>query len=73
MLKNKLKLNDGKTEFLLLNTHLDKTHDANTTIRIGNDTISTMSDAKNLGVSIDSGLTLSAYITSICKSANCQE
>ncbi len=70
MLKNKLKLNDGKTEFMLLNAHPDKTHDANSTINIGNDTICTSADAKNLGVLIDSDLTLSPYITSICKAAN---
>ncbi len=70
MVKNKLKLNDGKTELLLLNAHKDRTRDAGTTIKIGDDTIGTTSAAKNLGVLIDSDLTLSPYITSICKAAN---
>ncbi len=70
MVQNKLKLNDGKTEFLLFKAHKDITRDAGTTIKIGYDTIGTTSGAKNLGVLIDSDLTLSPYITSICKAAN---
>ena len=41
MLQNKLNLNDGKMEFLFLNSYYNKTHDANTAIKIGGDTIST--------------------------------
>ena len=70
MLQNKLKLNDGKTEFLQFHPHRNKILDPTTTIKIGDDKIGTSDSAKNLGVLLDCDLTLSPYITNICKTAN---
>ncbi len=70
MLLNKLKLNGDKTEYLQF--HPDRTAKNTTTdtpIHIGPDCVNPSSEAKNLGVIFDPSLSLSAHITSTCKTA----
>ena len=53
---NLLKLNDGKTEFLLLGTKHNISLAGELKIKIGNDTITNSMAAKNLGVHFDANL-----------------
>ena len=71
MLHNKLKINDDKTEFLLLSSaHAKSKLKDDHKLNVGNASIPTSSTAKNLGVMFDSHMTMEKHITSVCKSAN---
>ena len=71
MLHNKLKINDDKTEFLLLSSaNLRSKMNSNHELNVGNASIPTSSTARNLGVIFDSHMTMDKHITSVCKSAN---
>ena len=62
---NGLKLNDGKTEFMLLQSkHVAPFESPN--ISIGDDTIAPASSARNLGVVFDSTLSMSAHLKAVC-------
>ena len=58
MFNNKLKLNDDKTEFLLLGSKVQTSKLIKSDISVGDHIISSASVAKNLGVWIDRSLTL---------------
>ena len=65
MLINKLKLNDDKTEVLLINP---KSFPVDIScIRIGTEEINFNESAKNLGVIFDKDLNLSNHISNLCK------
>ncbi len=67
MLTNKLKLNGDNTDFLqLLPNTLSKNADLNITLHIGSDSGNFSSQAKNLGVTFDSGPPFITHITSMC-------
>ena len=71
MITNKLKINDSKTEFLVLaspNTHAKLPSDLN--IKVGNCVIRPSESAKNLGVIFDKKINMHSHITAICKAAN---
>ena len=67
---NKLKLNDEKTESLLIKSDRAKFPDpAPTSVRVGNSVIPFATHAKNLGFTISSNTTIDKHATYICRSA----
>ena len=69
MINNKLKINEKKTEFLMLKSSFNKSDFSKLTLTVGDDEISSSSTAKNLGVILDSYLKLDKYINATCKSS----
>lgn len=67
MKTNKLKLNDDKTEFLVINT-TRKAVGCDAVLRIGESEIRPSANAKNLGVTIDSHLSMQRHITNTSRS-----
>ena len=67
MIQNKLKINDQKTEFLIIaQQHLAKNFKS-TTINIGNSVINQSTQAKNLGVILDQYLTMDSHVSDVCR------
>ena len=62
MFNNKLKLNDDKTEFLLVGSKVQTSKLIKSDISVGDHIISGASVARNPGVWIDRSLTLEQYI-----------
>ena len=69
MIKNKLKINDSKTEFLVLSSSFFKQQFNDLQINVGNTEINPSLSARNLGVIFDSHLNLESHINSVCRSA----
>ena len=69
MIQNKLKINDSKTEFLVLTSSFLKQHFNDLNISVGNSRIAPSLSARNLGVIFDNHMSLDKQINSICKSA----
>ena len=69
MIKNKLKINDSKTEFLVLRSSFFKQQFNDLQINVGNTEINPSLSARNLGVIFDSHLNLESHIKSVCRSA----
>ena len=71
MRENFLKLNDDKTEVLVIKTRSGLSDSLGISIRVGDQDIPP-SDAppRNLGVIFDSALSLKSHISSVCKSIN---
>ena len=69
MIQDKMKLNDDKTEFLIIGTsqQLKKVHID--TLSVGDAIISPVLSARNLGAYFDSNMTLVPFINNTCKSA----
>lgn len=67
MTHDKLMMNDGKTEFMLIGTRqqLSKLQPIN--ILVSNSEIQPSSTVKNLGCWFDSHLQMSDHITNVCK------
>ena len=67
MTRNKLKLNDDKTEFMLIGTSywLSKVDFDN--IIIGNTSIKAVDDARNLGIVFDKEMKLDTHINKVCR------
>ena len=68
---NGLKLNDSKTEFMLLQSKFPAQLSC-PDITIGADRVSPASSAKNLGVIIDPNLTMSKHVSAVCQAATFQ-
>ena len=67
MITNKLKINDSKTEFLLITSPRSKfTKDIQ--ITIGQSNIGPSSTCKSLGVMLDDHFAIFAHISNICRS-----
>ena len=67
MITNKLKINDSKTEFLVITSPRSKfTKDIQ--ITIGQSNISPSSTCKSLGVMLDDHFSMDAHISNICRS-----
>ena len=66
MIQNKLKINDSKTEFLVLTSLFLKQHFND--ITVGNSNIVPSISARNLGVIFDNHMCLDKQVNSICKS-----
>ena len=69
MLSDKLKLNDNKTEFLIIGTSQQLAKVDIGSIRVGDSDVSPVSVAKNLGSWFDSKLTMETHITKTCSSS----
>ena len=68
MITNKLKLNDDKSEFMLISSpHNKKKFDA-MSINIGSEIVNVTDSVRNLGVMIDSIFNMEDHITSVCRS-----
>ena len=69
MIQNKLKINDSKTEFLVLTSSFLKQHFNDLNISVGNSRIAPSINARNFGVIFDNHMSFDKQINSICKSA----
>ena len=71
MIRDQLKLNDDKTEFLLIGTkqQLEKVNFSS--ITVGDALIEAKSEVRNLGSWFDSHLNMSIHISKLCASAFC--
>ena len=70
MLNDKLKLNDDKTEFLIIGTSQQLAKVTISSLRLGNSAITPVSSARNLGSWFDAKLTMATHITRTCNSAS---
>ena len=66
---NDLKLNDDKTEFLIIGTSQQLEKLDNISIRVGDSDIHPVPIARNLGSWFDSRLSMATHITKICSSS----
>ena len=66
MIRNKLKINDDKTEFLILSSPRVKI-DFECTLRIGESCVNPSSTCKNLGVVMDNHLSMEKHVGTICR------
>ncbi|XP_071807967.1 uncharacterized protein [Asterias amurensis] len=72
MIVNRLKLNEEKTEFLVvISDHLKHLLPA-VTLRIGTKIIQPSESVRNLGIVFDTSLSMNAQVTSLCKGLNYQ-
>ena len=68
MIQDKVKLNEAKTEFLIIGTLQQLKKVRTDTLSVGDAIISPMLSAKNLGAYFDSNMTLIPFINNPCKS-----
>ena len=69
MINHKLKINDSKTEFLIICSQFSKVVSPNLTVTVRNTEISSSDKARNLGVIFDSFMNLERHITQVCRVA----
>jgi len=69
MAKNFLKLNDDKTEFLILGTHRQLKKLSPATLHIGESEIQTTDSARNIGAIFDANMNMVKHVDTVCKSA----
>ena len=69
MSNNKLKLNDDKTELLIVLSESAQNKIQNTHIQIGSSTISASNNVRNLGIYLDSNMSMENHIKKVCQSA----
>jgi hypothetical protein len=69
MAKNKLKLNDDKTELLVLSSkhNQNKIHDDS--IQIGSSTITASTSIRNLGAHFDPTMSMESHVKKVCQSS----
>ena len=70
MIKNKLKINDSKTEFIIFRSPLLKQNLSDLSVRVGDMQVSPSSKVRDLGVVFDQYLTFHDHISGICKSTH---
>ena len=70
MTKNKLKINDSKTEFIIFRSPLLKQNLSDLPVSVGDMQVSPSSKVQNLGVVFDQDLTFHDHISGICKSTH---
>merc|ERR1712115_79758 len=68
MTKNKLQLNGGKTEAMLVGTNNKLSKIDSQSFKLGDNTIPLVSSVKNLGVSIDNTLSMQSFVSSTAQS-----
>ena len=68
MVHHKLKLNDDKSEFIVISSPHNKKEVNSINIKIGDEVLSASSNVRDLGVVIDSVFNMDAHVTSVCKS-----
>ena len=69
MIANKLKINDDKTEFLAISSSRSSVK-LDSSLTIGNESISQSTSCRNLGVMFDKYANMDTQITSLCRSAH---
>jgi hypothetical protein len=69
MIADKLKMNDGKTEFMVIGTKQQLAKVSIDHLKVGCTSVSPASVVKNLGTWSDSNLTLREHINKTCKAA----
>ena len=70
MIKNKLKFNDSKTEFIIFRSPLLKQNLSNLSISVGDSQVFPSSKVRDLGVVFDQYLTFHDHISGICRSTH---
>ena len=70
MIKNKLKINDSKTEFIIFLSPLLKQNLNDLSVSVGDMQVSPSSKVRDLGVVFDQYLTFHDHISGICKSTH---
>ncbi len=70
MIKNKLKINDSKTEFIVFRSPQVKQDLSGLTVSVGDSLIPQSSKVRDLGVIFDQFLNFDDYISSVCKSTH---
>ena len=70
MIKHKLKINDYKTEFIIVRSPLLKQNLSNLSISVGDSQVFPSSKVRDLGVVFDQYLTFHDHISGICKSTH---
>ena len=68
MIRNKLKINDSKTEFLIITSLFLKPSFDDLNIMVGDSNIVSSNSARNLGMIFDKCMKLDYHISSVCKS-----
>ena len=68
MIQDKVKLNEAKTEFLIIGTLQQLKKVRTDTLSVGDAIISPVLSARNLGAYFDSNMTLIPFINNACKS-----
>jgi Reverse transcriptase (RNA-dependent DNA polymerase) len=66
---NRLSVNPSKTEYLLVGTAQQRAKILSPSLTFQGNTLSPSSEVRNLGVTFDSGLSLSKHVSNICRSA----
>ena len=69
VIKNKLKINDSKTEILVLTSSFLSNNFNDLQINVGNTQIKPTASSRNLGVIFDRHLNLESHINNVCRSA----
>ena len=69
MTSNYLKLNDDKTEFMLIGSNINLKKVSQTTVKIGDEIIHPTDQARNIGVTFDCNLSLTKHIQKTTKAA----
>jgi hypothetical protein len=69
MLCDKLKINDGKTDFILIGTRQQLLKVHVNSLAVGDVRVSSVTSVKNLGTWMDSNLNLQVNINNTCKAA----
>ena len=70
MIKNKLKINDSKTEFVIFRSPLMKQNLSDLSVSVEDMQVSPSSKMRDLGVVFDQYLTFHDHISGICKSTH---
>ena len=70
MIKNKLKINDSKTEFIIFRSPQCKASISGVSVSVGDSNILPSPKVRDLGVIFDECLTLDAHISNICRRAH---
>jgi hypothetical protein len=69
MAENYLKLNDDKTEFIILGTQQNLSKTTTSQIKIGDCCIEPSNQVKNIGATFDSSMKMDKQVTNTCKAA----
>ena len=67
MLLHKLKINDTKTEFLIIGTKTQLEKVSISEIKVGNESIKAVTKVRNLGVIFDSNMSMLHHVNQVCK------
>ena len=70
MIKNKLKINDSKTEFIVFRSPQAKQDFSSLSISVGDSIILQSSKVRDLGVIFDQSLSFDDYISGVCRSTH---